>query len=89
MKTIEEILEKHERELDSHWISGLWIKREDAIEAMNEHAKQVAEAQRELDIQNAEIKQESEYIGSLIGYAMVSRVDEDSIRNNPLVTDNI
>jgi beta-galactosidase GanA len=45
-------------------------------ECMQEHAKQVAEAQRELDIKNATANYNAE-------------VDEDSIRNHPLVTDNI
>lgn len=56
------------------WRMSAFLKYEN--EAMDEHAKQAAEAQRELDIKNATANYNAE-------------VDEDSIRNHPLVTDNI
>lgn len=54
-------------------------------EVATEYAKQCCDEQIKECCNNASIKQENEYIDSLIGYAIVSRIDEDSILNTPNV----
>ncbi len=48
-----------------------------------EEVKQLLYRQRELCANNAEVKQEQEYIDCTIGYADVTRIDTDSILSSP------
>lgn len=97
MKTIEEILNQKAKEnhpgyelftyLFDDQLSDTRIKDlvNVVFEAMQEYAKQSCDEQIRECFNNASVKQESEYIDSLTGYAVVSRIDEDSILNTPNV----
>lgn len=81
MKSIEEIKD----ELAERYSWGKWeyvtddIKLKLMDEVCQEYAKQVAEAQRELDVNNAR------YIKIMNNISL----NKESILNHPLVTDNI